>query len=153
MQTRILWYLNPFYPLFALLVGLVLARGLEAQGVDSRGRTMVIAATVGLALVVAESKSLWRLYTVTNLDASVQGLLLAHVRDGHGQRVFRDRHVRSEAFVVRAFRHAEFRVLDGAGVRPPDARTGDLVVTAGERSIAGLRLLGRADGHSVYQVE
>ena len=153
LQTRTPWYLNAFYPLFAVLVGLVLARGLEAQGVGSRGRTIVVATAVGLALVVAESKSLWRLYRVTNLDTSVQGLLLTQVRDGGGQRVFRDRRVRSEAFVVRALRHAEFRVVDVAGARPPDARTGDLVVAAGERSIAGLRLLGRAAGDSVYQVE
>lgn len=156
MQTRLAWYLNAFYPLFALLVGLVVARSLvEAQRVGSRGRATVIATVVGLALVVAESKSLWRLYKVTNLDQSVQGLLLAHT-SGRGQRVYRDRHVRSEAFVVRALRQAEFRVMDGRGVRPSDARAGDLVVVA-EQEFSGpaecLRLLGLADGYRVYQVE
>ena len=153
MQTRMPWYLNAFYPLFAVLVGLLVARGLESHGVGSRGRTMLIAATVGLALVVAESRTLWRLYVVTNLDTSVQGLLLTHIHDGHRQRVFRNHRVRSEAFVVRALRHAEFRVMASNGGRPPDARAGDLVVTAAERPAAGLRLLGRADGHCVYHVE
>ena len=157
MQTRVLWYLNPFYPLFALLVGLVVARGLAASGPSAVGRRRMIVAAVVLALVVAESKSLWRLYRVTNLDTSVQGLLLAHMRDGARQRVFRDRHIRSEAFVVRALGHAEFRVVasvaTGRGTLPPDARVGDLVVTSGPRSAAGLRLLGQADGHSVYRVE
>lgn len=157
MQTRAPWYLNAFYPLFAVLVGLVLARGLvEAQAAGSRNRTMVVAGVVVLALAVAESKSVWRLYRVTNLDHSVQGLLLAHIRDGHGQRVYRDHRDRSEAFVVRALRHAEFRVVDNAGVRPAEARTGDLVVMAEDKAkgqLEGLRLLGLTDGHGVYQVE
>ena len=152
MQTRVPWYLNAFYPLFAVLVGLLFAHGLES-GVGRRLRTIAVITTIALAFVVAESRILWRVHVVTNLDASVQGLLLDHLVDGHGQRVFRDRRSRSEAFVVRALRHADFRVMDGGSRRPQDARSGDLVVTTGEVSFAGLRLLGQADGHSVYQVE
>jgi len=153
LQTRIAWYLNPFYPLFATLVGLVFARALEATWTMSRVRQGAIWAAVIAALVVAESKTIWRLYRVTNLDTSVQGLLLSSTRPDQGQRVFRDRHVRSEAFVVRALCHAEFRVTDGVPGRPADARPGDLVVREGDGLFADLRLLGRADGHSVYQVE
>ncbi len=152
MQTRVPWYLNAFYPLFVVLVGLLFAHGLES-GVGRRLRTIAMVTTIVLAFVVAESRILWRVHVVTNLDTSVQGLLLDHLVDGHGQRVFRDRHYRSEAFVVRALRHADFRVMDGGSRRPQDARSGDLVVTEGEVSVAGLRLLGQADGHSVYQVE
>jgi hypothetical protein len=145
--------LNPFYPLFALIVGLILARGLVVERPRARGRAAMVTVLVGLALVSAESKSLWRLYRVTNLDASVQGLLLAHTTHGGDRRVFRDSHVRSEAFVVRALRQARFDVVDVTGTRPPDARPGDLLVTRGDSSLEGLRLLGRADGHSVYAVE
>ena len=32
MQTKVAWYLNPFFPLFALATGLIVARGLLHDG-------------------------------------------------------------------------------------------------------------------------
>jgi hypothetical protein len=152
MQTRLAWYLNPFYPLFALLVGLAIVQGCSEPHVSRRARMTLIGLAV-VALVVAESKSLWRLYQVTNLDTSVQGLLIRHVRPGTGQRVYRDRLSRAEAFVVRAILDAEFMVDVSLASRPPDSRPGDLVVLAVEGGVPGLKLLGRYDGYSVYEVE
>jgi 4-amino-4-deoxy-L-arabinose transferase-like glycosyltransferase len=153
MQTRTLWYLNPFYPLFALLLGLVVRRSLAAVDHTGTWRGSLIAVCLGAAFVAAESKSLWRIYRVTNLDTSVQGLLLDHVGGSGASRVFRDRRVRSEAFVVRALRHAEFRIYDPALGKPSGSRRGDLLVTSGELSSADARLIGSADGHHVYRLE
>lgn len=152
MRTRLMWYLNPFYPFFALLVGVVIVRASEARpGVRARVLAPIVALV--LALIVAEGKTIWRLYRVTNLDASVQGLLLDHARPNI--RVYRDHIVRSEAFVVRAIVGAGFQVIDGLDGAPTASAPGDLVVvrTGALARAEGLRHLGDADGHSVYVVE
>jgi hypothetical protein len=107
--------------------------------------------TVCLAVVVAESKSLWRLHRVTNLDTSVQGGLREHARRTGHIRVFRDKHYENEAFYVRAVLGGEFSVRDRE--RPRHRfRSGDLVVTASESPEAGLVLSAVADGHRIYVV-
>jgi hypothetical protein len=101
------WYLNPFYPLFALLVGLAIVHAVSAL---SRSRRRMLIAVAVAALAAAEGRSLWRLYKVTNLDTSVQGLLMDVVQPRSGQRAYRDRISRAEAFVVRAILGGEFLV-------------------------------------------
>ena len=152
MQTRLAWYLNPFYPLFALLVGLAIVQGWSELRGARRARMTLIGFAV-VALIIAESKSLWRLYHVTNLDTSVQGLLIRHVQAGTDRRVYRDRLSRAEAFVVRAILDAEFQLDVSLASRPPHSRPGDLVVLAVEGAVPGMKLLGRYDGYSVYQVK
>ena len=152
MQTRLAWYLTPFYPLFAFLVGLAIVHGwFELRG--ARPARMTLVGFAILALIIAESKSLWRLYKVTNLESSVQGALVRHVRPGRDQRVHRDRLSRAEAFVVRGILDAEFLVDASLTARPPEARPGDLVVLGVKGTVAGLKLLGHYDGYGVYEVE
>ena len=149
MQTRITWYLNSFYPLGATLCGLLFEHAGRSVG---RARlTEAFVLTVCLAVVVAESKSLWRLHRVTNLDTSVQGGLREHARRTGHIRVFRDKHYENEAFYVRAVLGGEFSVRDRE--RPRHRfRSGDLVVTASESPEAGLVLSAVADGHRIYVV-
>ena len=152
MQTRLAWYLTPFYPLFALLVGLAIVGALsELQGSDRRRMALVVLVLV--TLVGAESRSLWRLYKVTDLETSVQGLLMHHVRPHSGQRVYRDRPSRAEGFVVRAILESEFSVEHSLAARPVSARPGDLVVVGVDDAIPGLTLLARRDGYSIHVVD
>jgi 4-amino-4-deoxy-L-arabinose transferase-like glycosyltransferase len=151
MQTRLIWYLNPFYPLFALVVALVVASGLTAA---PTARSAAVLASVIVAIAVtAEGRSLWRLYRVTNLDRSVQGLLIAHAPRHERGRVFRDRLMRSEKFVVEAVIGTGFEVVEGLSAPPAEAKSGDVVVVAERARVLELRKLGSADGHAVYRVE
>jgi hypothetical protein len=151
MQTRLIWYLNPFYPLFALLVGLAVAYGLVIA--PAAPSAAVLASVVVALATTAEARSLWRLYRVTNLDHSVQGLLFDHApRHAHG-RVFRDRLMRSEQFVVEAVIGTGFEVVEGLSGRPQQAEPGDLIVAGENVRVPELRRLGTADGHAVYRVE
>ena len=150
MQTRLAWYLNPFYPLFALLVALAIV---HATSVLPRSRRRILIAVAVAALTAAECRSLWRLYKVTNLDTSVQGLLMDRVQPQSGQRVYRDRISRAEAFVVRAILGGEFFVEPALAVRPSGARSGDLVVVGAQGEISGLTLVAVRDGHSIHVVD
>jgi 4-amino-4-deoxy-L-arabinose transferase-like glycosyltransferase len=151
VQTKVVWYLNPFYPLFALVVALVVASGLTAA---PTARSAAVLASVIVAIAVtAEGRSLWRLYRVTNLDRSVQGLLIAHAPRHERGRVFRDRLMRSEKFVVEAVIGTGFEVVEGLSAPPAEAKSGDVVVVAERARVLELRKLGSADGHAVYRVE
>jgi 4-amino-4-deoxy-L-arabinose transferase-like glycosyltransferase len=150
MQTRLAWYLNPFYPLFALLVSVAIVHAVSALS-RSRRRMLIVVAVAALAS--AEGRSLWRIYKVTNLDTSVQGLLMDVVQPRSGQRVYRDRISRAEAFVVRAILGGEFLVGPGIAVRPAGARSGDLVVVGVQGGIPGLTLMAVRDGHSIHVVD
>ena len=117
VQTKVFWYLNPFYPVFAVVVGLLIAN-VTFNSHHSRGhfRRAILAGALALAAVIAaETRSLWRLHVVTNLQTSVQGALIAKRHDFRGARVCRDRLHRGEAFVVTAMMNSTFHVMTGAG--------------------------------------
>jgi 4-amino-4-deoxy-L-arabinose transferase-like glycosyltransferase len=153
MQTKLPWYLNPFYPVFAIGAGAVLVRALDAAGSGGRKwRLEFVCAVIALAVVVAESKSLWQSYLVRNLAASPQGLLLSRGSEHRGTRVFRDCRHHDEAFVVKALIGAEYYVVNDVDDFLFDARPGDLYLSSVDVSDPNLSLLGRALGHSLYQL-
>ena len=92
MQTKLPWYLNPFYPLFALAVAFVLARAgqrlRERAGLAAASRSPRVAI---LMFAVAESKFVWYSYHYRNMTRSDQALLLAHQDRLAGRLLFRDR--------------------------------------------------------------
>ena len=155
MQTRIAWYLNSFYPLFAVLVGLVLASGLSDQGntVPAGRRRVVVASLLVLAVLVAQSKTLWRLHRVTNFDTSVQGLLLANSTSPPPTRVFRDTQTHSEEFFVKAVMGREFLVVASVEELMRLAEPGDLFVSARDELDPSLHLVGQTRRHRVYRVQ
>lgn len=150
VQTKLFWYLNPFYPCFAVLVGLALAAaGTGATGPGLRQRTLA-AWLVAMAVASSEARSLWRVHRVTNLRTSVQGLLLSKRHDFRGTRICRDRLHRGEAFVVKAMMGTTFHVMTG-GDRGDTPRPGDLYVFSQEIQDDRLRPIGQADGNFVYE--
>lgn len=152
VQTRLQWYLNPFYPLFALGVGWLVAE-IVGSGGRARWSGRAVAAVLTLAVVVAEARTLWRLHTVTNFERSVQGVVLEYLRHDSSRRVFRDRLQRAEAFVVEAIGHSRFAVLSDTGALPTDAAPGDLVVVSlDRRPPPGVDRVDAVDGHGIYQV-
>lgn len=151
VQTKLFWYLNPFYPLFALAVGLALANVVfNNHHRDHTRRVLLAGILIVVAVGSAQARSLWRIHVVTNLDTSVQGMLLSKRADFRGTRVCRDCLHRGEAFVVKAMMHTTFHVITGAN-RGGAPRAGDLYVFSREVRDARLRPAGRADGHFLYE--
>lgn len=151
VQTKLFWYLNPFYPLFAVGIGLLLANVLF-NGQTGRGglrRVMLAGALVLAAVIGSEARALWRLHKVTNLNTSIQGVLLEKRARYYGSRVRRDRLQRGEEFVVRAMMRGSFHVR--SGVDSNDRVRGDLFIFGREVHDDKLRPIGSADGHFVYE--
>ncbi len=97
MRTKLPWYLNPFYPMFALGVGWILAHAVSAPALRRR----MLVAVIVLMCCVAEGKILWYSFNNRSMDGSVQGLLLSESELVRGTRVFRSSWDHADAFVLR----------------------------------------------------
>ena len=146
MQTKLPWYLNPFYPLFALGVAWVVLRALASD--SGRVRRMVLVCTVVLAAVVAEAKLVWTSYYRRDPSRSVQGLLFAESHQLRGHAVCRSRWNNAEIFVLDALIQAERRICRDASEFARDSRRGDYFVTTPDARVDGLVLV-RADARNV----
>jgi 4-amino-4-deoxy-L-arabinose transferase-like glycosyltransferase len=102
MQTKMPWYLNPFYPMFALGAGWILSRAIaEARNAIGR-RPKILVAVIAGALVVAELKLIYYSYTQRALATSAQGLVLHEVERLRGATVYRTSWNHADAFVLTA---------------------------------------------------
>ena len=101
MRTKLPWYLNTFYPVFALLTAVLLMHGLAISGDrgPERRRCVVLAGVVAAMLVVAESKLLWA-RTTTGTCAGRRRAAAGEGGRLHGRRVFCSRRYHAEAFVL-----------------------------------------------------
>jgi len=100
VATKLGWYLNSFYPLFALGVAWVLVEAWQATVALPR-RTMLVAASVVVALGVAEGKLLWHSYRLLDLNRSAQSLFLAHGPEIASRYVYAQQWPHADRFVVR----------------------------------------------------
>jgi 4-amino-4-deoxy-L-arabinose transferase-like glycosyltransferase len=106
MQTKAAWYINPFYPTFALAVGALLQYG--SSHIDGpRDRRLLLTAAVVMAAVVAEAKVFWYSDHYRALDRTTQGVLLAEADRLTGARVYNTSWDLAELFVVRGLVQAE----------------------------------------------
>ena len=102
MATKTPWYLNTFYPLFALGVARILVYGFSrtSSTPSLHARLVTLSVVTLLALAVAESK-LWAYsFHYRDLSRSAQGLLLAEGDRLAGRRVYREELDRSATFVA-----------------------------------------------------
>jgi 4-amino-4-deoxy-L-arabinose transferase-like glycosyltransferase len=128
MRTKVAWYLNPFFPIFALLVAGILAHGFAQTAVALRRRQHILAGLVLLALAVAESKLVWYSYHMRDLRYSAQGLLLDEREQLAGRRVFRNRWPRSGRFVLEHIVGGEAREAEDEEDFVQKGARGDYVV-------------------------
>ena len=102
MQTKMPWYLNPFYPMFALGAGWILSRAIaEARNAIGR-RPKILVAVIAGALVVAELKLIYYSYTQRALARSAQGMLMLEADHLRGATVYRTSWNHADAFVLKA---------------------------------------------------
>jgi 4-amino-4-deoxy-L-arabinose transferase-like glycosyltransferase len=153
MRTKLPWYLNPFYPAFALGVGWLAARALTAASRPTMsGRRVALMAVVTVALVTAEARFVWYSFHYRDLARSAQGLLLANRARLAGQRVYLEQWSLADVFVLRALVGAQEGHLGAPDRFWTDSHTGDYLLTAGELQAPDLRLIATGtDGHRLYQ--
>lgn len=142
MQTKLPWYLNAFYPIFALGVAALVVR---AAAVVSRRRRMVLAVAAVLALGVAEGRLLWYSYHYRDLAKSPQGWLLAERDHLAGRRVFSDAWSDSEWFVLTSLLDAEPRQGTPRDEFFLESRPGDYLMSASDVVRPDLQLV-RSNG-------
>jgi 4-amino-4-deoxy-L-arabinose transferase-like glycosyltransferase len=156
MQTKLPWYLNTFYPVFALGVAALLVRGFSIAWTrpTSRWRVMTLALVTVVALAVAEVK-LWS-YSVRfrDLDRSAQGLLLSEPSKFAGHRVFRDRFDRSATFVA-GLVGVELQTAIDVEVFLRESRPGDFLLVSGrhphEHDNPALEVVASNVGNRLYR--
>lgn len=102
VATKVAWYLNPFYPVFAAGVAWLITTGWRLTRQTHPGRAAAIVVTASLAFVVAESKLLWQSYVNRDIADSKQGQLLAHADQIKGRTVYATSWDLADAFVLLA---------------------------------------------------
>ena len=102
VATKVAWYLNPFYPVFATAVAWLITTGWRMTHQSHPGRAAAIVATTSLALVVAESKLMWQSYVNRDIADSKQGQLLAHADQIKGRTVYAPSWDLADTFVLLA---------------------------------------------------
>jgi 4-amino-4-deoxy-L-arabinose transferase-like glycosyltransferase len=103
MLTKLPWYLNPFYPVFAILIASALAHGLFQTTSERRGgwRRLALGCAVLIAFGIAEGKLQWYSTRYRPVGRTVQGLVISQRHRLKGGRVYRDHWDHAEYFVTR----------------------------------------------------
>ena len=131
MQTKLPWYINSFYPVFALGVGWLLASALAAPVRYRSGFTAghVAAMALLLALASVEGRLIWYSHHYRDVNGSIQGVLLAEGVHMNGQRVFGIDWNRADWFVAKAFARAEPVPLSNLDAFWRESQVGDYLVS------------------------
>ena len=131
MQTKLPWYLNPFYPAFALGIGWVLASALSIPLSHLSLRHARHAAAIALivSLGIAEGRLVYYSYDRRDLNRSIQGLLLAEGKPMAGQRVFGVDWSRADRFVAKAVVGADPINVNDIDAFWRESRPGDYFVS------------------------
>ena len=152
MQTKLPWYLNTFYPLFALLVALAVTHAIaRTRATSPDWRRYALAASVLVAVGIAQTKLLSYSFQYRDLRLSDQGLMLSHADQLKGHRLYRDVFDRSGAFVARQIIGIEtIYAPDTAGfVRV--AEGGDFLLTKQALDDPALELVSAGGGFNLYR--
>jgi 4-amino-4-deoxy-L-arabinose transferase-like glycosyltransferase len=150
MQTKLSWYLNPFYPVFAVLVGGILCHALGRTDGAPRHRTIAFAAIIAIALGTAEGKML---YQASRRDAvnGVQGLLERERSMLAGRTIFRAEWNAADRFVA-----TRMVAANVAQVGPPErflelAADGDFLVAPPDLTDPRLEKVGETGNAALYR--
>jgi 4-amino-4-deoxy-L-arabinose transferase-like glycosyltransferase len=109
MRTKLSWYLNPFYPVFALVVGYLMARALAASTPSSRRRCAVVFLAIAM---VAEARIVYYSFRYRDLSLKRQAFLLDEAPRLQGHRVYAADWSIADEFVIRAIVGAEPATAD-----------------------------------------
>jgi 4-amino-4-deoxy-L-arabinose transferase-like glycosyltransferase len=153
MTTKLAWYLHPFYPLFAVVVGAVVANAAAASRMPgaNRWRRASLVAVVALVAGVAESRLIWYSYNHRDLASSSQGLVLAARDDLKGRQLFRAKWDRADVFVAEAMAGARHRLAPDASDFLRDSQPGDYFLTHTAVALDSVSLVGTSTRNYMYR--
>lgn len=101
MATKLAWYLDPFYPVFAIGVTFVMVAALDAFTLSTQRRErLLVGCMMALGFVVAEGKLAWYSYHQRDLSGSLQGFFLQSSQMVEGRRVMAERWDPADQFVL-----------------------------------------------------
>lgn len=151
MRTKLPWYLNQFYPVFALGTAWILVRALSQDSMGSSGRRQLV---VGMGIVtafgIAEGKLLWYPSHYRNLKESTQGLLMLERDRLRDNRVFQARWDRAEIFVASGVIGAERGSAARVDTFLRDSEPGDCLISRRHISRPGLMLIRSGRRQALY---
>jgi len=151
MQTKTPWYLNTFYPVFAVLVALALSQGVEVWrgGTARSARASAVVVACAALLVFAESRLWW--YSLHNRDLarSEQALLLADGPSLRGHRLLNATGHRASHFVATALMGADTREVANLAEALKIGAAGDYILSSEGCAGPGLEALRTNDGASL----
>jgi 4-amino-4-deoxy-L-arabinose transferase-like glycosyltransferase len=155
VRTKMGWYLNPFYPVFAIAVGGLIAHAFRHAGDGPRWwrapRVLALVAVIAFAAGVAEGRLIWHAYDHRDLSTSSQGILLEERARLKGQVVFRRQLDRAEIFVLHAMVGATHRLAPDAEIFLRDSAPGDYLLTRRPRNDSRLTVVRAAGEYVLYQ--
>jgi len=153
MRTKLSWYLNSFYPPFAVVVACVFAAGLAGHlsAATSHRRKVMLVLLFVVTITAAESRLMWYSYHRRALTASSQGLLLAERRTLEKQTVFGDHWTHSEVFVLKAIVGAEHREINNLEEFLRNSRIGDYFFSPSEVTDPDMLLVRSNGRHRLYR--
>jgi 4-amino-4-deoxy-L-arabinose transferase-like glycosyltransferase len=153
MTTKLAWYLHPFYPVFAVGVGVILAHAAAAALAPSasRWRRVALAAVLGLVVGVAEGRLIYYSYAYRDLAASSQGLMLAERHALKGRQIFGARWDRAEIFVAESLVGATHRLAPDIADFLRDSRPGDYYRTQSDFSHDSVELVASTRRARLYK--
>jgi 4-amino-4-deoxy-L-arabinose transferase-like glycosyltransferase len=149
MRTNLPWYINPFYPMFALGIGWLLAYGFSGREAPRHHRPLLIAMVV-MAAVLAEGKLIWYSYNYRALERSVQGLVLAEAERVRGARVF-GRWDRADAIVLKGLVGAKAAAAGSLTEFLQRSEPGDFLVLPADEAHDGLEQIATHGRHALYR--
>jgi len=155
VRTKMGWYLNPFYPVFAIAVGGLIAHAFRCAPDGPRWwrapRVLALVAMIAFAAGFAEGRLIWHSYDHLKLSTSSQGILLAERDRLKGHVVFRRQLDRAEIFVLHAMVGATHSLAPDAEIFLRDSKPGDYLLTRRPRNDARLAVVRAAGEYVLYR--
>jgi 4-amino-4-deoxy-L-arabinose transferase-like glycosyltransferase len=150
MATKLSWYLNPFYPVFALLIGSVLQSAIVRSRTGPLRRRIALVAIIVMAIGTAEGKMLYQAFR-RDKDYFLQGLLQRERAALSGRTIFRARWNGAEQFVATRMVEARIGYVDQPDEFVEIGQVGDFLVATPNLSDARLEKVGEMAGEALYR--
>lgn len=150
MRTKLPWYLNTFYPAFAIGIAWLVVHALSGAASTPKWRRRVLSAAFLVAFAVAESKLVWYSFVYRDLALTDQSLVLAEMQELAGHRLYREHTDRAGTFVT-GLAHAESRYARDTQSFLHDSEPGDYLITSQAVSHPELHLVRSNGRYSLYR--